>query len=129
MTDTAAKKLLQLLRPAYCYVGTQVKRAQFRREFRAFVSLSGSADTRFPVRWQDRMPCLLDRTAGTAFDRHYIYHAAWAGTATLLIRAARFFLWCRLASQESCSTPTAFIPTSKYQLFPAIGTRAVRAYS
>lgn len=28
--------------------------------------------------WSNRYPCLLDRTSATGFDRHYVYHTAWA---------------------------------------------------
>lgn len=34
--------------------------------------------SRFEVRWVDRYPCLDDKTATTSFDRHYVYHTAWA---------------------------------------------------
>lgn len=36
------------------------------------------ADQRFQCAWKDRKPCLDDRTVGTGFDAHYVYHTAWA---------------------------------------------------
>ena len=30
------------------------------------------------LRWKDRYPCLFDCTVTTGFDRHYVYHTAWA---------------------------------------------------
>jgi len=33
---------------------------------------------RFRVYWKNRYPCLADKTKKTSFDRHYIYHTAWA---------------------------------------------------
>lgn len=53
---------------------------QFIREFKAFQSMSLSTESaqRFGLEWEDRWPCLEDRTATTGFDRHYIYHTAWA---------------------------------------------------
>lgn len=33
---------------------------------------------RFSLRWKDRYPQLYDRTGTTGFDRHYVYHTAWA---------------------------------------------------
>lgn len=35
-------------------------------------------DKRFEMKWKNRYPCLDDRTKQTSFDRHYIYHIAWA---------------------------------------------------
>lgn len=30
------------------------------------------------MQWSERYPCLDDKTATTSFDRHYVYHTAWA---------------------------------------------------
>lgn len=35
-------------------------------------------EARFSVLWKDRYPCLFDDTSNTGFDRHYVYHTAWA---------------------------------------------------
>ena len=58
----------------------------FRNNYRAFVAASGVGSARFPVRWEDRFPCLNDNTGGTPIDRHYVYHTAWA--ARVLARTA-----------------------------------------
>jgi SAM-dependent methyltransferase len=117
MTDTAAKKLLRFFRPAYRYVGAKVKRAQFRKEFREFVSLSGSADARFPVRWQDKLPCLNDRTANTVFDRHYVYHPAWAARIVRQINPA---MHVDISSTlHFCTILSAFVPVRFYDYRPA----------
>jgi len=54
------------------------KMAVFRTEFDKFAGLSASTGSRLPVNWNDVHPCLDDRTADTPFDRHYLYHPAWA---------------------------------------------------
>ncbi len=51
-------------------------RFTFRRDFEEFKKKSDPC--RFPIRWSDRYPCLADRFPLTPFDRHYIYHTAWA---------------------------------------------------
>lgn len=33
---------------------------------------------RFSLKMQDAYPCLTDSTSETSFDRHYVYHTAWA---------------------------------------------------
>lgn len=48
----------------------------FKREFGTFKSMNKGE--RFTVDWADRYPCLNDRTDATGFDRHYVYHTAWA---------------------------------------------------
>lgn len=51
---------------------------QFRKEFEIFSGLSVRSSRDFRLQWEERHPCLDDRTATTEFDRHYIYHTAWA---------------------------------------------------
>src|SRR6185312_1573219 len=51
---------------------------EFSREFQAFKAAHQTANRREPVEWEDRYPCLQDRTPETPFDRHYLYHPAWA---------------------------------------------------
>ena len=35
-------------------------------------------DERFSMKFSDIYPCIKDRTTKTRFDRHYVYHTAWA---------------------------------------------------
>ena len=30
------------------------------------------------MKWSDRYPCIYDKILNTSFDRHYVYHSAWA---------------------------------------------------
>jgi hypothetical protein len=43
-----------------------------------FKSLSQIEPPRFQINWKDRWIHLRDATSTTAFDKHYIYHTAWA---------------------------------------------------
>lgn len=90
MTLAALGQLLppaprQRLQMAYWH---WLERRRFRREFRAFTQASRHAP-RFAVEWADRYPCLRDRTATTSFDRHYVYHTAWAARVLAETRPAR----------------------------------------
>lgn len=49
----------------------------YLRDFLMFGRLIGRS-TRFQLSWQNRYPCLRDRTRNTYFDRHQIYYTAWA---------------------------------------------------
>lgn len=51
---------------------------KFLRDFFVFRRLTSASSARFSVSIGDVYPCLTDRTSTTPFDRHYIYHTAWA---------------------------------------------------
>lgn len=50
----------------------------FRDEFNQFVQMSGHSTQRFELAWREHKAYLADRTSNTDFDRHYVYHTAWA---------------------------------------------------
>lgn len=51
----------------------------FRKDFYSFAKNSQQQnDSRFIINWKNRKACLYDVTSSTEFDRHYIYHTAWA---------------------------------------------------
>ena len=79
LTLPAALRRLPVVRSVYRRVMRVWKRLRFRRDFVAFRRMSHSAgDTRFSLLWRDRLAFLDDSTASTGFDRHYVYHTAWA---------------------------------------------------
>lgn len=74
-------------------------------------------DTRFPIRWSDRYPCLDDKTKFTGFDRHYIYHPAWAARILAETRPVKHV---DFSSTLNFSTMlSAFIPVDFYDFRPA----------
>src|SRR3546814_5444426 len=56
----------------------QVLPAAFLEEFRRLKELESSTCKRFTLEETDFYPCLNDNTSYTGFDRHYVYHPAWA---------------------------------------------------
>ena len=54
------------------------RQCKFVIDFAMFKRLSRKNKNRFFIEWKDRYPCLDDKTKTTDFDRHYIYHPAWA---------------------------------------------------
>ncbi len=62
----------------------QAAMSGFLAEFDRYSDLLRSAG-RPPLNKSDAYPCLYDRTSETGFDRHYIYHPAWA--ARILAKA------------------------------------------
>lgn len=62
---------------------------RFLNEFIRFRRSAREEDSRFEVRWRDRYPCLGDKTATTGFDRHYVYHTAWAARVLVKTKPAQ----------------------------------------
>jgi len=89
----------------------------FLKEYRKFKRLSKGGTREFEVLWQDRYPCLNDKTPSTGFDHHYVYHTAWAARVLAQMRPA---LHIDISSSlYFCSLVSAFIPVSFYDYRPA----------
>ena len=72
---------------------------------------------RFALSWGDRFPCLNDKTATTDFDRHYVYHTAWA--ARVLAQTRPEFHLDLSSSLYFCGMMSAFLPVRFYDYRPA----------
>jgi len=48
---------------------------QYQKEYQVFKATHGK---RFLVEDKDKYPCLNDKHTTTSFDKHYVYHTAWA---------------------------------------------------
>lgn len=96
-------------------ISRQRKLQIFHDEFRQFKAASDPV--RFPVEWKDRYPCLDDRTSNTQFDRHYVYHTAWAARVLAKTRPA---LHIDIGSHLFFATlVSAFVPVRFYDYRPA----------
>lgn len=91
-----------------------LKELSFLGVFRNFKSLAGSK--RFALHWGDRYPCFEDKTKSTDFDRHYIYHTAWAARILAKTRPQEHvdFSSCLYFS----TLVSAFIPMRFYDYRP-----------
>ncbi len=90
---------------------------RFVHDFRRFRGLSAGSAPRFPLRWRDRGAILDERTVATAFDRHYVYHPAWA--ARILRRTAPEVHIDISSTLHFCATVSAFVPVRFYDFRPA----------
>jgi hypothetical protein len=82
-----------------------------------FLFKKADKDKRFSLLIRDFYPQIKDKTGSTHFDRHYIYHTAWAARAVASIRP-------RVHTDISsslyfCSIVSAFIPVRFYDYRPA----------
>ncbi|RFZ95863.1 DUF268 domain-containing protein [Mucilaginibacter conchicola] len=74
-----------------------------------------NANNRLPVS-KDLFPCLDDRTTTTSFDRHYIYHPAWAMRVIKAIAPKKHI---DISSTLTfCSMLSAFVETEFYDYRP-----------
>jgi SAM-dependent methyltransferase len=92
-------------------------RLLFIRHFFKFRELSRSGPRQFSILWKDRLPFLNDNTGSTGFDRHYVYHPAWA--ARVLAQTKPEFHVDISSSLHFCTILSAFIPVKFYDYRPA----------
>lgn len=94
-----------------------LKSMQFVGEYLSFRRIASQAKQRFLLHWSDRWVCLHDRTAETSFDRHYVFHPAWAARVLAKVRPS---LHVDVGSSlHFVSIVSAFIPVNFYDLRPA----------
>lgn len=94
------------------------KEEVLRSEFVEFERLSENLKWRkLDVDWDDRYLCLDDKTKDTGFDRHYVYHPAWA--ARVLAKVAPRKHTDFSSTLNFCSLISAFIPVDFYDYRPA----------
>jgi SAM-dependent methyltransferase len=89
----------------------------FARDYFKFKAFHTNTSQRFDLCWKDRYPCLGDKTASTGFDRHYIYHPAWAARVIAQIRPESHVDIS--SSLHFCSIVSAFVPVRFYDYRPA----------
>ena len=86
----------------------------FWAEFKKFSELN---DGRFALRAWQLYPCLNDKTVGTVFDAHYLYHPAWA--ARILAQTKPDKHVDISSTLNFCTMLSAFVPTEFYDYRPA----------
>lgn len=67
---------------------TAARRIAFERDYRRFCRGSRTLRPGLPVPYAERRAFLHDHTSATSFDRHYVYHTAWAARKLAEIRPA-----------------------------------------
>ncbi len=93
-----------------------IKRFKFRKAFCNFKAQNLTTKSRFKVQWSDRYPCLNDKTAAPSFDRHYVFHTAWAARILADIRPE--YHVDISSSLYFCSIVSAFVPVRFYDYRP-----------
>jgi SAM-dependent methyltransferase len=86
-------------------------------DFYRFKRQSKSSDHRFSIHWKDRLVCLRDKTRTTGFDRHYVFHTAWA--ARILSEIKPEYHVDISSDLRFVTLVSAFIPIKFYDFRPA----------
>lgn len=82
-----------------------------------FLKFKKKSDGRFSLRYKDWYPQIFDKTIMTGFDRHYVYHTAWAARKVKEINPQK-----HIDISSSLYFPalvSAFIPVDFYDYRPA----------
>jgi SAM-dependent methyltransferase len=90
---------------------------QFEVEFHKFRTMLEHSGRSLPIRLEEILPCLDDRSRETPFDAHYTYHPAWAARVLARTRPARHVD----ISSILCfgAIVSAFVPVDFYDFRPA----------
>lgn len=87
-----------------------------RDQFAEFSRLSEGKEQRFEIDWEQRWICLGDNRQTSSFDRHYLYHMAWAARKIADQQPAKHH---DFSSHLHFSTMvSAFVPTVLYEFRP-----------
>ncbi|MEQ9620639.1 DUF268 domain-containing protein [Coleofasciculus chthonoplastes] len=96
----------------YHQIKKYINLIDFKKEFISYRKLAEVKGERFPMEWRNRRAILNEKTNITNFDRHYVYHTAWA--ARILAQIQPEFHVDISSSLYFCSIVSAFIPTNFY---------------
>jgi len=91
-----------------------IKNRKASTEFKKFRKLSGDYP-RFPV--DSKFVFLQEATSTTDFDRHYIYHPAWAARVLAMTKPDKHIDIS--STLHFCSMLSAFVPVKFYDIRPA----------
>lgn len=90
---------------------------EFKRQFSEFAALAVERKAGPVPQWEDRYLCLEDSTAATGFDRHYIYHPAWAARVLAQTQPSKHVDIS--STLNFCSIVSAFVPFEFFDFRPA----------
>jgi SAM-dependent methyltransferase len=88
----------------------------FADEFTRFHDMRSGNERGLPMRWEERKPLLDDRTPGCGFDRHYVYHTAWAARVLAATKPRKHVDIS--SSLYFCAIASAFVPVNYYEYRP-----------
>lgn len=91
---------------------------KFRKQYKLFTDLSLLNNREIPLSWDNIIPCFDEATESTGFDRHYIYHPAWAARVLAKTRPTKHIDIS--STLHFCTLVSAFIPVDFFDFRPAL---------
>jgi hypothetical protein len=108
-------KRTRIVKALYRFAVRVFAYSHFVKDYRVFAR---QRDNRgFHMTWRDRKPCLGEKTAGTRFDHHYVYHTAWA--ARKIAQRKPSFHVDISSDIRFVTMLSAFVPVRYYDYRPA----------
>ncbi len=99
------------------YISYRRKYSNALKEYKDLIMQESLSKKRFLLSSDHFYFCLDDRTAFTGFDRHYIYHPAWAAR---IVKEINPDIHIDISSTlHFCSILSAFVPVDFYDYRPA----------
>ncbi|MBC8052887.1 MAG: DUF268 domain-containing protein [Sphingobacteriaceae bacterium] len=96
---------------------TEAVDPELLKDYQILCELESTTISRFSLDTADFYPCLNDKTSFTNFDRHYVYHPAWAVRKVKEINPERHIDIS--STLYFCSLLSAFVPVQFYDYRPA----------
>lgn len=90
---------------------------QFPLIFSDYIKFINRNNNRFILKFRDVYPRVLDKTTKTTFDRHYVYHTAWAARKLQYLKPSKHIDIS--SSLYFSAIVSAFIPIDFYDYRPA----------
>lgn len=86
-----------------------------------YLAFKKKDDKRFSIRLSDFYPQIKDKTITTGFDRHYVYHTAWAlRVVKEIVETTKIAKHIDISSSlYFCTHLSAWVPTEFYDYRPA----------
>lgn len=107
--------MIKKLRKIFSKEKTQI--TKFKAEFKQLLNEEKRTKKRFSLNEENLYPCLSDNTAQTGFDRHYVYHPAWATRIIIQNKPSKHIDIS--STLHFCSTLSAILPVEFYDYRPA----------
>lgn len=90
---------------------------QFEQDYKHLEAIGQNSKKRFLLDRNHLYPCLNDKTSFTPFDKHYVYHPAWAARVINKYRPTKHIDIS--STVYFCSIVSAFVPVDFYDYRPA----------
>ncbi len=93
------------------------KKNEVQKEYKEFVAQASKTNSRFDLDKRNNLYFIYDKTSTTPYERHYVYHPAWA--ARVLARTKPDLHVDISSTIKFATVVSAFIPTDYYDYRPA----------